>query len=80
MKTKVSIILFTTISIILCISCSIKNYNTRIVDGVKYKLVSPAKTNDNGIIDNELWQKEGVTNRYYTPSLSGNSMLPIMSR
>lgn len=80
MKTKLSISLFTIISIILCISCSIKNYNTRIVNGVKYKLISPAKTNDNGIIDNELWQKEGVTNVYYTPSLSGSSMLPIMSR
>lgn len=49
-----------------------------VVNGSKYIFVKGATTNKNGVVDVELWEKEGITNKYYTPSLDGNFMNPIL--
>lgn len=67
--------------LLLCISiffigCSVNKSIT--VSGQKYILIKPGKINPNGINDVPLYEKVGVTSRYYTPSLDGKSMVPIM--
>ena len=61
---------------ILITGCS--NKKTINVNGQTYTLIRAGKTNVNGINDLELWERKGVTNRYYTPSLDGKSMHSIM--
>ena len=74
--------LFTIICLLFiltgCENSKIENKKTIVVDNQTYILVRPAYINDNGINDAELWEKVGVTNRYYTPSLDGKMMLPLM--
>jgi hypothetical protein len=48
------------------------------IDGHTYTLIRAGQTNANGINDIELWERKGVTNRYYTPSIDGKFMHPIM--
>jgi hypothetical protein len=47
------------------------------VNNINYFLIRHATTNSSGIVDIELWQKEG-TDQKYTPSLTGNDMVRIM--
>jgi len=75
MKIIRSLLLLILTSIIFA-SCT--NKKTIIVDGHTYIQLSTSKTNDNGTIDVELWQRYEVTNKYYTLSLDGKSMVPIM--
>ena len=44
------------------------------VKNVTYLFVRAASTNANGIVDVELWKKEG-TEDLYTPSLTKNDMI-----
>lgn len=37
--------------------------------GQKYRLIQPSKQLENGVVVIELWEKIGVTNRWYTPTL-----------
>lgn len=60
----------------LIAGCSYKK--TINVNGQTYTLIRAGKTNVNGINDLELWERKGVTNRYYTPSLDSKSMHSIM--
>lgn len=60
----------------LIVGCS--NKKTINIDGNTYTLIQAGKTNVNGINDVELWERKGVTNKYYTPSIDGKSMHSIM--
>lgn len=64
---------------ILCVllGCT-ENKKTIIIDNKTYTFIRAAHTNDNGLVDCELWERNGDTNRYYTPSLDGRSMMPLM--
>lgn len=64
------------ITIALLFGCT--NKKTIKVDGYTYTLISAAYTNSNGISYIELWERKGVTNRYYTPSIDGKFMNSIM--
>lgn len=55
-----------------------KHNKTITISGQKYILISPGKTNSNGINDIPLYEKIGVSSSYYTPSIDGKSMVPIM--
>jgi hypothetical protein len=44
------------------------------VKNVTYSFIRAASTNSNGIVDVELWKKEG-TEDLYTPSLTKNDMI-----
>lgn len=48
------------------------------IEGHHYVLVRQAHTNANGVVDAELYERLGETNHYYTPSLTGSSMMPLM--
>lgn len=65
-----------TLVLLLCLFCASCEYKR--VNGQKYKLIRKSTTNSDGSVNVELWQKNGVTNYYYTPSLTGNDMIPIM--
>ena len=54
------------------------NKKTINIDGHTYTLIRAGQTNANGINDIELWERKGVTNRYYTPSVDGKFMHSIM--
>lgn len=69
-------ILFLIFLSLMITSCT--NKKTIIIDGHTYIQLSAGKTNDNGINDVELWQRIGITNKYYTPSIDGKFMMPIM--
>ena len=75
MNIKIKSIL--SAALIVMTGCRSENSITKNINGSKYTLVRSQKNNENGIIDVELWIKDGVTNRYYTPSLSGFDMIPI---
>lgn len=75
MNIKIKSILSATL--IVMTGCRSEDPITKNINGSKYTLVRSQKTNENGIIDVELWIKDGATNRYYTPSLSGFNMIPI---
>lgn len=72
MKTKILLL----ITIVFLSGCA--NKKTISIDGQTYTFVSAGKTNANGINEVELWERKGVTNRYYTPSLDGKRMHSIM--
>jgi hypothetical protein len=72
MKSKILLL----ITAALLFGCS--NEKTINIDGHTYTLIRAGQTNANGINDIELWERKGVTNRYYTPSLDGKSMHSIM--
>jgi hypothetical protein len=80
MKNKLVLIL----AAVILTSCSVEfktsfsSKKTKEIDGVKYTLVRNASQESEYISNIELWEKEGDTNRYYTPSLTGNYMVPIM--
>jgi hypothetical protein len=59
-------------------STSSTEKKTIIVNGAKYTLIRKSSNHDEVVSNVELWEKEGVTNRYYTPSLTGRDMLPIL--
>jgi hypothetical protein len=63
--------------ILSLIITSCANKKTIILDGHTYTQIRVGKTNDNGIIDIELWQRNEITNKYYTPSLNKKYMVPI---
>ena len=48
-----------------------------VVNGEKYFLVKEEKKLGNGKSEVALYKKEGVTDRYYTPSHSGNLMVSV---
>jgi len=72
------------VSLLFLTSCSVEfkasfsSKKTKEIDGVKYTLVRNMSQESEYISNIELWEKEGDTNRYYTPSLTGNYMVPIM--
>jgi len=72
MKAKILLL----ITMALLFGCA--NKKTINIDGHTYTLVRAGQTNANGINDVELWERKGVTNRYYTPSIDGKSMHSIM--
>lgn len=72
--------LFLVILNLLCSGCADKkviNGKCITVDGYKYKLIRVGKPLENYISDAELWERVGVTNRYYTPSADGKTMISI---
>lgn len=75
MKTKI-LLLSTLLLFIFGCARNLKK-NVRF-NGQSYNFVSAARTNSNGIITVELWEKSDNTNVYYTPSLDGKNMISIM--
>ncbi len=51
---------------------------TLVVNGVTYTLVRPEKKLANGIIEPALYEKEGNTTYYYTPSVTGRDMVSVL--
>lgn len=72
MKTKILLL----ITLVFLFGCS--NKKTIKIDGYTYTLIREGQTNANGMNDIELWERKGVTNRYYTPSIDGKSMHAII--
>ncbi len=68
--------LFFLMIVILFAGCGHKK--TINVDGQTYTLISAGKTNVNGINTIELWERKGITDKYYTPSLDHKHMQSIM--
>lgn len=60
-----------------CASKSSVNEKFITVDGYKYKLIRVSKPLESFISDAELWERVGVTDRYYTPSADGKTMIFI---
>lgn len=64
------------LTIVLLTGCGVEHYLLK--NGKKYKLVREGYTNSEGVVFVPLYEIKGVTNYYYTPSLSGNDMVTIL--
>lgn len=51
---------------------------TVVVNDKTYTFVRKSHLYSNGVMDVELWSRKGVTNFYYTPSLTKLDMIPLM--
>lgn len=51
---------------------------TKVVNRVEYQLYRKESVDKNGIVNVALYIKKGDTNKFYTPSLIGNDMIPLM--
>lgn len=61
---------------VVLLGCKVENY--LLVNGKKYKLVKEGYISNEGVVFVPLYELEGVTNYYYTPSLSGKDMVTIL--
>ena len=75
MKTNFNKIISIVVSIIVLVGCTSNKVLT--IDGAKYTLVRHSHTNSNGIVDAALYEKEGVSDKYYTPSITGTYMITL---
>lgn len=74
---KSYLLLIPIVFVVALLGCISTKSNTVIVDGITYTQIRQSHTNMDGIVDAALYTKPGVTDRYYTPSIRGNSMISL---